>query len=174
MSDINVAVRYAQALYQVTAEDDLTRISKLLDQVSASFSEPEIRKFLLHPQTTQSMKYKLVRSLDLGMPLEPFLLLVFEKKRAVLLEFISQEFTKIIYQKRNMTVAYVRSAVELDKETVEEVQRRLEALTRKEIDVKTTVDPSIWGGFSIEVDGKIIDLSLVYSFKQLKQTLLCN
>lgn len=45
MSDINVAVRYAQALYQVTAEDDLTKISQLLDQVSTSFLEPEIQNF---------------------------------------------------------------------------------------------------------------------------------
>lgn len=174
MSDINVAVRYAQALYQVTAEDDLTKISQLLDQVSTSFLEPEIQNFLLHPQTTLSMKHKLVRSLDLGTPLEPFLLLVFEKNRAVLLEFISREFTKILNQKRNMTVAYVRSAVQLDEETVEEIQQRLAALTRKKIDVETTIDPRIWGGLSIEVDGKIIDLSLVNSFKQLKQTLLFN
>ena len=100
--------------------------------------------------------------------------MVFEKKRDNLLKLISKEFTRLINKKHNITTAQVQAAIQLNPETITRIKDRLETLTGKNVKIEFMIDPSIWGGLKIGIDGKVIDLSLLSSFKQMQQNLLTH
>lgn len=171
MTDTNVATRYALALYQVVMVDDQIKTDDALQAVSQALSEANIQQFLLHPKTTLSIKYKLVEALDLTFPLKPFLLLVLEKRRELLLPAIAQEFHELINQANNTASAHIKSAIPLNQNRINQLKLHLEQLTNKTICVKTTVDESLLGGLTIEIDGRVLDLSLNNELKQLTKSL---
>lgn len=174
MSDINVAVRYGTALFQVIDQKEADKVSTDLFSISEIFSDPEINKFITHPKTTNEMTTKLIKTLKLGLPLEPFLLLVFKKNRENLLPFIAQEFKNLVNTNNNLAQATVISAIPLTDQTLAEIKKRLDTLTNKQVSIETLVNPDIWGGLRIELEGKVIDLTLLNSFNQLKRNLVVN
>lgn len=72
---------------------------------------------------------------------------------------------------RSREIAEIRSAVELDAETVARLQQALSRATKKEIDVKVVVDPTIVGGIVARVGDTVIDGSVRRRFDSLRQAL---
>jgi F-type H+-transporting ATPase subunit delta len=72
---------------------------------------------------------------------------------------------------RDAAIAEVRSAVELDDETVAKLVASLGAATGKKVEVKTAVDPSLLGGIVARVGDTVIDGSLRHRLEELRDTL---
>ncbi|HLY67765.1 MAG TPA: F0F1 ATP synthase subunit delta, partial [Chloroflexota bacterium] len=75
---------------------------------------------------------------------------------------------------RNVAVAEVTTAVELDAPQQQLVKERLEALTAKRIDLQAKVDSSILGGFVARVGDVLIDASVATRLSVLRQDLLTH
>ncbi len=174
MSESNVAVRYAQALYMVTPPKARSALQISLQNVCEAFSEPSIKQFLLHPKTPLLEKQKLVTALELSSPLNTFLLLVMEKGRDYLLSTISNEFTTLVHADENKIMAKVKTAVPLIENTLRDLTNQLNQNTGKQVTLTCAVDPNIGGGMIIEMNGKVINASLAHSLDQMKKRLLAN
>ena len=72
---------------------------------------------------------------------------------------------------RNKVIAEVRTAVELDDETIAKLGASLSKATGKDVEVKTVVDPSVVGGVYARVGDTVIDGSLSNRMQELRETL---
>jgi F-type H+-transporting ATPase subunit delta len=72
---------------------------------------------------------------------------------------------------RNKAIAEVRTAVELDDETVGRLTASLSRATGKDVEVKIVVDPSIVGGIVARVGDVVIDGSLSHRMQEIRETL---
>ena len=66
-------------------------------------------------------------------------------------------------------LSHLVTATELDGEALDAVRSRLGNYTQKEIELETTVDPEILGGFSVEFDGNMYDATLSRQVAQLRK-----
>jgi F-type H+-transporting ATPase subunit delta len=72
---------------------------------------------------------------------------------------------------RDRVIAEVRTAFELDEETVQRLAEALSRATGKQVEVKTVVDPSVVGGVVARVGETVIDGSLRHRMEGLRQAL---
>jgi F-type H+-transporting ATPase subunit delta len=63
----------------------------------------------------------------------------------------------------------VISAVPLTEQQLYDIEVRLIRMTRKQLDIRTTVDPSLLGGLRIIVDNTVIDQSIKRKLSDLKK-----
>lgn len=168
----NIAMRYAETLYEVLPKDKHKEVSQQLAQVSNSLGDPDVKAFFEHPRTSFERKQELISALKLEKTLESFLSLVIQKRRLPLLPNISQEFTKLVHEELKITTARITSVVPLLPENKEQLTKQLSQMTGKQVSIENKIDPGIWGGLVIELEGKKIDASLVNSFNKLKHNML--
>ena len=72
---------------------------------------------------------------------------------------------------RSREVAEVRSAIELDDETIRRLEAALGRATGKEVEVKVVVDPNVVGGIVARVGDTVIDGSVRRRLDSLRQAL---
>jgi ATP synthase F1 delta subunit len=63
----------------------------------------------------------------------------------------------------------VTSAVELDPQTVEDLESRVRAQTGQNVELTSTVDPDILGGIVLRVGNSILDASIKNRLQQLRR-----
>jgi F-type H+-transporting ATPase subunit delta len=68
-------------------------------------------------------------------------------------------------------VAEVRSAVPLDDQQVAKIAAALGRATKKNIEVRVVVDPSLMGGIVATIGDTVIDGTVRHRLEQLKETL---
>jgi F-type H+-transporting ATPase subunit delta len=72
---------------------------------------------------------------------------------------------------RDAVIAEVRSAIELDEDTVARLATSLSNVTGKQVEVKTVVDPTVLGGIVARVGDTVIDGSLRQRLSSLRDKL---
>ncbi len=75
-------------------------------------------------------------------------------------------------ERQKKATAVVISSVPLDKNYTERLRITLKAMTRKEVDVESQVDPSLLGGFIVKVGSTIYDSSLKGQLRLLRAELM--
>ena len=113
-----LALRYAQAIYELAAEkkalETVEEQLMLVEQTLSSF--PELATLLYHPQVTVEAKKDTVTKV-FGSQVEDyvrnFLLLLVDKRRETVLPAIIKEYRVLSNQARNITEAEVTTAVPL-------------------------------------------------------------
>lgn len=167
-----VAKRYAEALFSTINEDMQDQINAEFKQVVQILADPKINDVFYHPRTSKERKGELLKLMKLSINLENFLLLVIEKSRETLLPSIAHFLEQLVLQAQHTSIAEVISAVPLKTETLDELKAKLSDLMGKTIRISTVVDPSIGGGLTIKVDGKIIDNSVSHTLSQFQKSLI--
>lgn len=75
-------------------------------------------------------------------------------------------------ERQKKATAVVISSVPLDKNYTERLRIALKAMTQKEVDVESQVDPSLLGGFIVKVGSTIYDSSLKGQLRLLRAELM--
>ena len=167
---------YAAAILEVAkAEGDLVRVGDELFQIARAFeSSSELREALTDPRLPIERKQGIVDDL-LGSKTSPLSVnlvnFVIGVGMASDLPTIADRVAERAAAERNKVLAEVRTAVELDDETIGRLSRSLSQATGKDVEVKTVVDPSIVGGIVARVGDTVIDGSLSYRMQELRETL---
>jgi F-type H+-transporting ATPase subunit delta len=176
MRDRNVALRYAQALLEVCAEQGV------VDGVNESFDGmmetmvgfPGLRVFLSSPQVRTQEKKELIRTV-LADRVEPVLLdfveLLIDKDRLMHIGDIHEEFQLLVERHRGMQRATVVTAVPLAEDLAEQLIARLEARIERRIILDKKVDPSVIGGVRVTVGDYILDGTVRAGLDELRATL---
>lgn len=174
MAEKDVINGYAEGLFKIVeAEGELDRV------------EDELFRFAKTLETNNELKQALGdQSLDraqrLGI-LEELLERSFSPHTLSLLAFIvaqdrARQMSQILEQlsdlaatARDSVVAEVRSAVPLDDDQQRRLAEALESSTKKKVEVKVLVDPTVIGGIHTRIGDTVIDGSIRRRLEQLKE-----
>ncbi len=75
-------------------------------------------------------------------------------------------------ERQKKATAVVVSSVPLDRQYADRLRQAIKAMTRKEIDIESQVDPSLLGGFIVKVGSTIYDSSLKGQIRLLRAELM--
>ncbi len=175
MSVQRIAGRYAKSLIELAQEqgslDTVIEDLQSFKQVTAN------RDFLLllkSPIVNASKKLAIVDSLFAGKYNEltlAFFRILINKGREEYLPEIANEFIRQYKRIKHISTVKVTTASPLSEGMLEILRKKLEDMkeTDDHVEVITTVDPSLLGGFVLEFDDKIYDASAAQKLEELKR-----
>lgn len=170
--------RYAEGIFAIAKEQNsFDRWLADLETLRSTFTNPDMASFLSNPRSSLSDKEAVVNKLLDGkvdrLAINVALLLL-RREQAEIVPGVEREFQQMVNAERNIAVADVTTAVELEGQQRDVVKQRLEILTAKHIELRTKVDKSIIGGFVARVGDVLIDASVTTRLATLRQDLLAH
>lgn len=167
---------YAAAILEVArAEGELARVGDEMFRIARAFeSSDDLRKALTDPRLPVDRKKAIVDDLlggktsTLAVNLVNFVVGVGMSSD---LPAIADRLAERAAAERNKVIAEVRTAIELDDDTIARLGASLSRATGKDVEVKTVVDPSVVGGVVARVGDTVIDGSLSHRMQELNETL---
>jgi F-type H+-transporting ATPase subunit delta len=149
-------------------EDELFRFARIVE------GNDELRMALANPGQPAERRAAIVdellenRSLQTTRAIAAFIV---GAGRGHDLPAIVARFVELAAQSRQHEVAEVRSAVPLDDAQVERLATALGRATKKNIEVRVVVDPTLMGGIVATIGDTVIDGTVRHRLEQLKETL---
>jgi F-type H+-transporting ATPase subunit delta len=174
------ATRYAKALLDVaTRESDPVAIERdLAGIVEAVAGHAELRRVLTGPRTPQHVRVDVVNALaaraNVQPPVAKLLAMLAERGRLELLPVMLEVYRERLRTQNNIVRATVTSAAPLSPDKVERVAASLSALTGKQVQLETAVDPSIIGGVVTRIGSTVYDGSIRTQLQKMRQQLVDN
>lgn len=161
-----IASRYADALLKYVKEtgegEVVCRQTEILEE--ALRTSPELVRFLESPALLQ----KALGEEKMTASLEKFLLLVIRQDRIPYLRYILHYFRMRWYE--SIGVSPAKLVVSTSSPGLEErIKGIFNDFTGRKLELKTSVDPSIIGGFIFEVADKRIDASISRQLEELRR-----
>ena len=177
MSQVIVAKRYADALFQLADENNLTRefVSEL-DVVETVFEQNEsLAPLLTSPDVKTEDKLALIdtafNSVHVFIKNE-FKMIVERNRSNVILQMI-QEFKNLYNERNSIAHAVVTSVGSLSTEELSNVEETFKKLLNKSsLIIENKVDESLLGGIRIRVGNTIYDGTLSNKLRRIEQNLL--
>jgi F-type H+-transporting ATPase subunit delta len=166
------AKRYAQAVFQIARQTN--RFDGWMDDLKVLATLEQNRIFvqaLETPNLSTADKTRLLidRFPEVG-PLAINLVgLLIGRGRLRILPGIYSEFQGLVDNYQGIERAEVITAVELNEEDKQQLQKRLSAITGKKMTLTGKVDPSLVGGLVARFDGKLLDASTRSRLETLKK-----
>jgi F-type H+-transporting ATPase subunit delta len=165
---------YAQALLEVaraeghlaTVEDDLFRFARTFE------SSDDLRMALTDPSLPLELRVAVVDELMGGKALATSTALasmVVAAGQSGDLPAIVNRFVELAAAERAHEIAEVRSAIPLDDAQIERLAAALSKATKKQVEVKVVVDPTVLGGLVARVGDTVIDGTIRHRLEQLKE-----
>ena len=167
---------WAQALLEIAqaegnlheVEDELFRFARIVE------GNDDLRGALANPGQPADRRAAIVddllenRSLQMTRAIAAFIV---GSGRGHDLPAIVARFVELAAESREHEVAEVRSSVPLDDAQVQRLATALSRATKKTIEVRVVVDPTVLGGLVATIGDTVIDGTVRHRLDQLKETL---
>jgi F-type H+-transporting ATPase subunit delta len=169
------AKRYARAVFEIARENG--EIEGWLDDLGVLVREvdnADIAAYLDAPQVSIERKTELVKGAfgDAVGPLAVNLLLVLASRgNASLIRGIAEEYQQIVDADRGIERAEVVSAVQLDRQQLDDISSLLKTVSGKEVTVADRVEPDILGGLIVRVGDRVMDGSTRTRLQKMRKSL---
>ncbi len=177
MSAFRVSSRYAKSLIDLSIEQNNLELicSDIKLLLSTILQNSELGNLLKSPVVKGDKKMLVLNKifggtfnkLTIG-----FIEIIVRKKRESLLEIIAQSFVTQYNEINKIATASVKTAVELNAETIAEIKAFLTQQSGKNVDLKLQIDPSLIGGVMIQMEDRLYDASIIGKLRKAKQELL--
>lgn len=181
MADIltsEVLEPYAQALMSLGKSNDLVDrfaedMANILDTLNAS---EDLQGFITNPLAKLDAK-KAVLNQIFGESVHPFtknfLMLLVDRRRVMFLDGICKQY-QVIYRKlKQVVLAEVVSAVDLNDAQKDAIRDRVKAMTNaSSVELQTNIDRDLIGGVIIKVGSQVVDASLRGQLRRLSLRLV--
>jgi ATP synthase F1 delta subunit len=168
-----IAEVYARALFEVAKErdildeihDDLGAFTKALDE------NRELAVFFFSPYfSSEEKKNGLERAVTGADPIfMNFLETLLERHRMPVIFRMRARFEQLWDEEKKLLPVEVTSPVELDKEIVQSIGKRIGEQTGQKVELSTKVDPDILGGLVVRVGNYVLDASIRNRLNQLRK-----
>lgn len=177
MLNTKITNRYAKALLDLAiSENQLDLIVKDLEFVQKNIlSLRELSLLIKSPVVKNDKKRKIFSELFKDKISEislKFCELIIRRQRAELLLDIIQRFLELKDEYLNLKTVLVKSAIELDKNQIEELKSVLEKNLGKKVNLNLSIDEKLIGGFVVQIDDTVIDASLKHQLELLRKKFL--
>ncbi len=171
-----LAYRYAKALIELAKErEELSAIRKDLALVATLLEEiPELKAFLQDPTVSKAEKKKILEEVfqpRVSPLFYHFLLLLNRKHRDALLSEILLAVQRLEEMAEGKERVLIQTAVALEATEQQELVQRLEQFVGKQLIPTFEVDPELLGGFIARFEDRVLDASIRYQLRRLRQQL---
>ena len=177
MDNGKTSVRYARALFQLSQEqgcedavyDGLTRFAHNYLLAISQFNE-----VLADPIVPKDDKVKLME-MAVGEPLHDtlrqFIAFVADQKREDKMPLIAMKFMEMYRAKHNILSTQVTTATELPEATYDKIKAFVKQTFDAEAEIDVKIDPSLIGGFILDIENNRMDASVAGQLNALKNKL---
>ena len=177
MDNGKISVRYARALFQLAQEqgceeavyDGLTRFAHNYALAIAQFNE-----VLSDPIVAQEEKVRLVE-MAVGEPihdtLKQFITFVAEQKREDKMFLIALKYMEMYRAKHNIMSTKVTTATELSEASYDKIKAFIKQTFEADAEIDIRIDPSLIGGFILDIEHTRMDASVAGQLNALKNKL---
>jgi len=166
---------YANALFDLAVES--ASPNEYLEQavfLRETLGEAGCKSIIMHPQISAAEKAAFLQKAFAGQihdSLLGFMRLTIDKNREVFLLPALSIFIEKLRTREKQATAYVRAAKELDAAQTAKLKEMLEKKLGKQIDIQVDIDPAVIGGFSVFVDGFLIDRTVKKQLQDMKTSI---
>lgn len=178
MTETPILRRYAEALFSAARKQDKTdAVYEDLKSVSSIYAQnPNLEAVLKAPVISADKKKLVISDMFSGkvdsLTLN-FMFLVIDKRRDFIISHIFEEFEKLVYDAKGISVAVVESAFKMDEKLLLELKNALEEISGKSVIIgENIVDKSIIGGVRVIMGDNVIDGSVFRKVKEMREFLL--
>ncbi|HUH66955.1 MAG TPA: F0F1 ATP synthase subunit delta [Syntrophales bacterium] len=176
MSSSNIAKRYARAFFDIAREDrqyekyygELTLFSSIVKE------SKDLQELLLNPIFDQAEKRAVVDSLlakiSISAVTANFLKLLVDKRRIGILPDIESCYRKLMDDALKKIRVDVKTAFPLSPELSQQLQKRMEEITGRQVEMIVSEDSSLLGGIVVGVGDTMYDGSVktqLYNIRNL-------
>ena len=177
MDNGRISVRYARALFQLAQEqgcedavyDGLTRFARNYLLAITQFNE-----VLADPIVAPKEKVKLIE-MAVGEPmhgtLKQFITFVADQKREDKMFLIAMKFMEMYRTKHNILSTKVTTATELSESSYDKIKAFIKQTFDAEAQIDAKIDPSLIGGFILDIENTRMDASVAGQLNALKNRL---
>lgn len=179
MLNLQLAQKYATAIFEIAIEDDkLIPYGEELATVRENlFNIPQARSFFQNPQIQNEAKKELLTKCfkgEVSKVIFNFLLLLVDKRRIGIFEAIEEEYRKLSNRERGILIADVTTSKGMNRKQQEQLQKKLASITNKKVQLRMHEDENILGGVIVKIGDKRIDGSIAGKLTSMRQQLMLN
>ncbi len=178
MIKYKVANRYSKALFETAKEYEiLDKVKEDIEIINEVFKTSKDFKIIMETSAVSKEEKKkimeeLAKKFDLNIISLNFFKVLIDKNKFKFLPTITEVFLKLYKDFIGIADYEVISAVELDKEIINKIKKKLEEKTGKKVQLKTSIDEEIIGGLIIKTEGLIYDGSIKTHLLKIKEKIL--
>lgn len=171
------ASRYAKALLDLAKEaKSLKSVEKDVKTLASLFAKNDaVSKMASNPVYATEDKVAALTALakksKLGALMTQFVGTVAQNRRAHEIPAMLKSFNDMLARDRGTQIAKVRSATKLSASDLSALKAKLKKSTGRTVTVETTVDPSLLGGFVVQLGSRLYDSSLKTKLEDLRLAL---
>lgn len=172
-----IAERYAIALFELGEKDNkLDEYDADLQKIKATLDlSKDLSVFLAHPTISIGDKKEILDSIfksEISQHSLNLMKLLLDRNRIFILTAIVNNFHTILNKKKNIVLARVITAVEINEDIKNRVKGKLENKFSKQIELESKIDPEIIAGMIVEIGDKIIDGSVKTKLENMRRQLI--
>ncbi|SMO32168.1 ATP synthase F1 subunit delta [Gracilimonas mengyeensis] len=171
------ARRYATALLQLAQEQDA--VERTLEDVefiqNTIKDSRDLQLFLKSPVIKPDQKVKALEAIfegEVSEMVHKFILLITRKNRQNILAEIVEAFIEKYNEFAGIISAKVFVAYKLDDKELNSVQKKLESVTGKKVNLTVEVQPELKGGMAVKINDTVMDGTVKHKLDQLENTFL--
>jgi F-type H+-transporting ATPase subunit delta len=168
------ARRYAEAALEIGRSDGtLDAWERDLQRLNAALEDEQLRALAEHPAVPYAEKERVIRRAVGDVSAEAFslVLLMIRRGRPRAIPRMVEHFATLLRRERGVSLAEVRTALELDNQQRTAVLDRLHELTGDEIEINEVVDESLIGGITVRIGDRLYDASVRSRLERLRARL---
>ena len=172
------ATRYARALLDVgLRESDPQKIERdLTSFVDAVNSSPDLERALTSPRipvaTRRAVLDAITKQIGMEAPAAKLLSLLADRGRLELFNELLVVYRERLLAHRGIVKGSIASAAPLAPEKVSALERSLASATGKQVQLETTVDPSLIGGVVARIGSTVYDGSIRTQLQRIRRQLV--
>ncbi|EGC1184139.1 F0F1 ATP synthase subunit delta [Listeria monocytogenes] len=172
--DLEVAGRYANALFQVAQDKDLVDVfSEELTELKAALkANKDFVKLLENPTFTTEQKKNLASAVfeKINPTLRDFIYLLIDRSREDYLSVIADVYQKRVNDLRGVADADVYSVVPLSEQELTALSRVFATkMNKTKLNIQNHIDKSLLGGVKVVIGARIYDDSLKTKLKDMER-----
>ncbi|HBM3500097.1 TPA: F0F1 ATP synthase subunit delta [Listeria monocytogenes] len=172
--DLEVAGRYANALFQVAQDKDLVDVfSEELTELKAALKANEdFVKLLENPTFTTEQKKNLASAVfeKINPTLRDFIYLLIDRSREDYLSVIADVYQKRVNDLNGVADADVYSVVPLSEQELTALSRVFATkMNKTKLNIQNHIDKSLLGGVKVVIGARIYDDSLKTKLKDMER-----
>ena len=171
-----VARPYAEALFRVAKNGNLSDWSKLVSAMAEVSTHADVKRLVEDPNLSNAQVIDTFLSLlksGVNDEVKNFVKILVDNGRVLLLPEIAVQFKELINADKGAADAEITSAFEMTDAQVNELLRTLEKkFGRKLNPSKIALDSSLIGGVVVTVEDEVLDLSVRAKLQQMHDALV--
>lgn len=169
----SLATPYAEALLQVaeSRQETDTVATQVRDLLALWHSSAQLREAMASPVLEPEAKKAALVALFDGQvtpSVQNLLKLLADRQRIAVLDAVLERFLELYRELRHITLAKVSSATPLSEEQQAQLNQKVQAIAGTQaVEFDLHVDPSLIGGFVVNLGSQVIDASLAGQVRRL-------